>query len=103
MPSAFGPEETSSCMDWLNTQSPTSVIYVSFGTLATVIASALEEILLGIEAPNVPFLVVMTPDAYYPEGVSKADEGQTVDCVLGVATEGSESPGDRGVPNSFVN
>jgi len=60
--STFWPEETS-CMEWLSKQEPTSVIYVSFGSLATVPARVMEEVLLGLEESRVPFLVVLRPGA----------------------------------------
>lgn len=58
---SFWPEETK-CMDWLGSQSAVSVVYVSFGSLASVAPAVLEDILLGLEASQVPFLLVMRPD-----------------------------------------
>ncbi|KAG0628984.1 hypothetical protein M758_1G067800 [Ceratodon purpureus] len=59
--SNYSPEEKK-CMDWLNKQEPTSVIYVSFGSFAVISASNLEKILLGLEDSQVPILMVMRPD-----------------------------------------
>lgn len=57
----YWPEERN-CMEWLNKQTSTSVIYVSFGSLAMITASVLEDILLGLENSQVPFLMVVRPD-----------------------------------------
>lgn len=54
---SFWPEETERIMDWLATQSPVSVVYVSFGSIASWAPSVLEEILLGLEASQVPFFL----------------------------------------------
>ncbi|KAG0626117.1 hypothetical protein M758_2G103400 [Ceratodon purpureus] len=58
---SFWPEE-SKCMDWLASQSPVSVVYASFGSLASIAPSVLEDILLGLETSQVPFLFVMRAD-----------------------------------------
>ncbi|KAG0593182.1 hypothetical protein KC19_1G309500 [Ceratodon purpureus] len=58
---SFWPEE-SKCMNWLDSQSPVSVVYASFGSLANVAPGVLEDILLGLEASQVPFLFVIRVD-----------------------------------------
>eukprot|EP01018_Ginkgo_biloba_P036048 Gb_09277 [translate_table: standard] len=50
------------CSDWLDRQSPCSVIYVSFGSLAIFNATQLEELALGLEATQKPFLWVVRND-----------------------------------------
>eukprot|EP01018_Ginkgo_biloba_P036063 Gb_05348 [translate_table: standard] len=50
------------CLDWLDRQSPCSVIYVSFGSLAVFNAIQLEELALGLEATQKPFLWVVRND-----------------------------------------
>eukprot|EP01018_Ginkgo_biloba_P036292 Gb_10034 [translate_table: standard] len=50
------------CLDWLDRQSPCSVIYVSFGSLAVFNATQLEELALGLEATQKPFLWVVRND-----------------------------------------
>eukprot|EP01018_Ginkgo_biloba_P036058 Gb_05353 [translate_table: standard] len=50
------------CLDWLDRQSPCSVIYVSFGSLAIFSATQLEELALGLEATQKPFLWVVRND-----------------------------------------
>eukprot|EP01018_Ginkgo_biloba_P008194 Gb_28595 [translate_table: standard] len=50
------------CLDWLDRQSPCSVIYVSFGSFAMFNARQLEELALGLEATQKPFLWVVRND-----------------------------------------
>lgn len=56
------PEETKKCIEWLDTQSPSSVIYVSFGSLMNITADKLHEFVLGLEDSGVPFLLVLRPN-----------------------------------------
>eukprot|EP01018_Ginkgo_biloba_P036067 Gb_27270 [translate_table: standard] len=49
-------------LDWLDRQSLCSVIYVSFGSLAVFNATQLEELALGLEATQKPFLWVVRND-----------------------------------------
>lgn len=82
---SFWPEETK-CMDWLASYNPASVMYVSFGSLASVAPSVLEDILLGLEASQVPFLLVMRPDLSESLAASfKGFQESTKDRVLVVA------------------
>ncbi|KAL6206376.1 hypothetical protein ACLB2K_023624 [Fragaria x ananassa] len=61
------PEEASSstsdqsCISWLNTQAPNSVIYVSFGTIAAITKAQFLEIAWGLGNSNQPFLWVVRP------------------------------------------
>lgn len=47
------------CLRWLDSTKPGSVIYVSFGSLASPIPSQLVEIGMGLEASNHPFIWVI--------------------------------------------
>ncbi|XP_024522115.1 UDP-glycosyltransferase 85A3 [Selaginella moellendorffii] len=51
------PDE--SCLPWLDERDRGSVLYVSFGSLSFMTAKQFEEIALGLEASNVPFLWVI--------------------------------------------
>ncbi|XP_031286344.1 UDP-glucose iridoid glucosyltransferase-like [Pistacia vera] len=55
-------EEDSSCISWLNKQGHNSVIYVSFGSIASVDAKELTEMAWGIANSKQPFLWVIRPD-----------------------------------------
>ncbi|XP_070681885.1 UDP-glycosyltransferase 76B1-like [Malus domestica] len=51
-----------SCISWLNTQAPKSVVYVSFGTVAKMEEAQFLEIAWGLCNSNQPFLWVVRPD-----------------------------------------
>uniref|UniRef100_A0A0E0J1H7 Glycosyltransferase n=1 Tax=Oryza nivara TaxID=4536 RepID=A0A0E0J1H7_ORYNI len=53
--------EDRSCLEWLNTQLPGSVLFVSFGTLVSIDADELLEVAWGLAASNRPFLWVIRP------------------------------------------
>ncbi|XP_004298893.1 PREDICTED: UDP-glycosyltransferase 76C4-like [Fragaria vesca subsp. vesca] len=48
-----------SCISWLNTQAPNSVIYVGFGSLATISEEQFLELAWGLANSNQPFLWVV--------------------------------------------
>ncbi|XP_050368550.1 UDP-glycosyltransferase 76B1-like [Argentina anserina] len=50
-----------SCISWLNTRAPKSVIYVSFGTIAAITKAQFLEIAWGLSNSNQPFLWVVRP------------------------------------------
>ncbi|KAK3126731.1 hypothetical protein QOZ80_7AG0561500 [Eleusine coracana subsp. coracana] len=74
------------CLAWLDAQPPASVLYVSFGSLASVSASDLVETAWGIAGSVRPFLWVLRPglvnDASYsqqlPDGFEAATRGRGV-------------------------
>ncbi|KAL9226651.1 hypothetical protein vseg_002438 [Gypsophila vaccaria] len=49
-------------ISWLNNQAPNSVLYVSFGSLATISKAEFEEIASGLADSNIPFMWVVRPD-----------------------------------------
>uniref|UniRef100_J3N818 Uncharacterized protein n=2 Tax=Oryza brachyantha TaxID=4533 RepID=J3N818_ORYBR len=55
------PEEDRSCLAWLDTQLPGSVLFVSFGTLVSIDADELMELAWGLAGSNRPFLWVVRP------------------------------------------
>ncbi|GMJ05797.1 hypothetical protein like AT3G02100 [Hibiscus trionum] len=58
------------CLHWLEKQPPSSVIYVAFGSTATLSLQQAEELALGLELSGQPFLWVVQSDsvARFPEG-----------------------------------
>lgn len=62
--------EDSTCLEWLDTQSPASVIYVAFGSTGIFDQNQFKELALGLELSGQPFLWVVRPDSVvgYPEG-----------------------------------
>lgn len=55
-------EEKHKCLQWLDEQSRESVIYVSFGSTVRFNGRQVEELALGLEATQRPFLWVVRPD-----------------------------------------
>ncbi|KAK3001196.1 hypothetical protein RJ639_021818 [Escallonia herrerae] len=53
--------EDSNCIKWLDKQAPSSVIYVSLGSLATVAEKELTEMAWGLANSSIPFLWVIRP------------------------------------------
>ncbi|KAL4322675.1 hypothetical protein AHAS_Ahas14G0234200 [Arachis hypogaea] len=56
-------EEDLSCLNWLNQQPPCSVIYVAFGSFTVFDPRQFEELALGLELTNMPFLWVVREDS----------------------------------------
>ncbi|XP_050380912.1 UDP-glycosyltransferase 83A1-like [Argentina anserina] len=67
----FWPPD-SSCLEWLDQQSPSSVIYVAFGSFTIFDQTQFQELALALEESNRPFLWVVRADISettpYPEG-----------------------------------
>ncbi|GLJ08758.1 hypothetical protein SUGI_0095210 [Cryptomeria japonica] len=55
-------EQDDGCLKWLDAQEPGSVIYVSFGSLAVKSNEQLEELAVGLEKSQHPFLWVLRMD-----------------------------------------
>ncbi|CAN6171498.1 unnamed protein product [Urochloa humidicola] len=76
------------CLDWLDTQAPASVLYVSFGSIASVSAADLVEAAWGIAGSGRAFLWVLRPGLVrgappsssppLPEGFDAATRGRGV-------------------------
>ncbi|CAI9287990.1 unnamed protein product [Lactuca saligna] len=64
-PSTSFLEEDTSCIPWLDKQSPKSVIYVSLGSLATIDAKIATEMAWGIANSNQPFIWVVRPGSVH--------------------------------------
>eukprot|EP01018_Ginkgo_biloba_P020569 Gb_09991 [translate_table: standard] len=54
------------CLQWLDSQKPSTVIYVSFGTMNTICASDMKELALGLESSQRPFIWVVRPPLGIP-------------------------------------
>ncbi|KAJ6896341.1 hypothetical protein NC651_022527 [Populus alba x Populus x berolinensis] len=60
------------CIDWLNKEAPSSVIYVSFGSLVVLSAKQMECIAKALKNSNSPFIwVVKQPDLPEPDGAGQ--------------------------------
>ncbi|KAL5705633.1 hypothetical protein ACHQM5_023912 [Ranunculus cassubicifolius] len=72
----------SQCLSWLDSKKPSSVIYVSFGSMSRFGAAQLHEIAMGLEASEIPFIwVVRTPEnsekeQVLPEGFEERMQGK---------------------------
>ncbi|KAJ0744123.1 putative UDP-glucuronosyl/UDP-glucosyltransferase, UDP-glycosyltransferase family [Helianthus annuus] len=59
----FKSNEDSNCMEWLNKQKPSSVVYVSFGTLLFLTEKDIKNIASGLKTTKRPFLwVIRVPE-----------------------------------------
>ncbi|KAL4367938.1 hypothetical protein GQ457_05G017060 [Hibiscus cannabinus] len=58
---SFWPEDET-CLKWLDQQQPGSVIYVAFGSFTVFDPVQFQELALGLELSNRPFLWVVRPD-----------------------------------------
>ncbi|KAK7295447.1 hypothetical protein RJT34_18356 [Clitoria ternatea] len=58
--SSFWQEDTT-CLQWLDQQPPQSVVYVAFGSLATIEQNQFQELALALDLLNKPFLWVVRP------------------------------------------
>ncbi|XP_023758793.1 UDP-glycosyltransferase 76H1 [Lactuca sativa] len=58
-------EEDTSCISWLDKQSPKSVIYASVGSLATMDAKVATEMAWGLANSNQPFIWVVRPGSVH--------------------------------------
>ncbi|XP_047311120.1 UDP-glycosyltransferase 74G1-like [Impatiens glandulifera] len=74
----FNPD-SSSCLNWLNTKPPNSVVYVSFGSMADLTPAQIAEIASGLEDTNQFFIWVVrsSESAKLPENF-KPEKGLVV-------------------------
>ncbi|KAH9306460.1 hypothetical protein KI387_010864 [Taxus chinensis] len=61
------------CRDWLNTKGKSTVVYVSFGSMAVLSKDQNTEIALGLKASGYPFLWVIRPADKKQENTSPRD------------------------------
>uniref|UniRef100_A0A453S760 UDP-glycosyltransferases domain-containing protein n=1 Tax=Aegilops tauschii subsp. strangulata TaxID=200361 RepID=A0A453S760_AEGTS len=78
---------SSSCLDWLDNQSPGSVLFVSLGTVASVDAHELAELAWALADTGHPFLWVVRP------GMVRGRSSCSLELPAGLA----EQIGDRGM------
>ncbi|XP_022773753.1 UDP-glycosyltransferase 83A1-like [Durio zibethinus] len=89
----FWPEDTT-CLQWLDQQPPGSVIYIAFGSFTVFDQIQFQELALGLELSNRPFLWVVRPDiakgkqgVYFPEGFQERVASQGM--MVGWAPQGA--------------
>uniref|UniRef100_A0ACD5T8W4 Uncharacterized protein n=1 Tax=Avena sativa TaxID=4498 RepID=A0ACD5T8W4_AVESA len=66
LPPAGATAGASSCISWLGSMPRCSVVYVCFGTYASISDDQLRELALGLEASGKPFLWVLRADGWAP-------------------------------------
>ena len=77
-------EERDPCILWLDRQAPNSVLYISFGSFATLEAPQLLELAMGLEASDCSFLwIVRSPNAHGMSAASGSPEPVTEFLPLG--------------------
>eukprot|EP00253_Pinus_taeda_P005551 PITA_05551 len=80
--------EEGECLNWLDRQSRQSVIYVSFGSLSVLSETQFQELALGLEATERPFLWVVRSDllegreAAFPPGFVERIEQSQRGCLV---------------------
>lgn len=80
--------EEGECLDWLDRQSKESVIYVSFGSLSVLSETQFQQLALGLEATERPFLWVVRSDllqgskAAFPPGFMEYIEQSQRGCLV---------------------
>ncbi|XP_040381607.1 UDP-glycosyltransferase 76C2-like [Oryza brachyantha] len=81
--SSMNLQPDQSCIEWLDTQATGSVLYVSFGSLASLDSNEFLEVACGLESSGQPFLWVVRPDLVrglnrvcLPDGYEQAVEGR---------------------------
>lgn len=55
-------KEDTECLRWLDLQEPGSVLYVNFGSIASLTSQKLVELAMGIADSEHPFLLIIRPD-----------------------------------------
>ncbi|MCO5568431.1 hypothetical protein L7F22_022130 [Adiantum nelumboides] len=66
-PSLF--REDTTCLDWLDKQCPSSVLFISFGSISARTPQQLDELAHGVTASGCPFLWVQRPDISTESGL----------------------------------
>jgi hypothetical protein len=74
-------QQDRSCIEWLDRQAAGSVLYVSFGSLASMDSGELSEVAWGLANSDQPFLWVVRPDVVadgpgLPEGFDRTVDGR---------------------------
>lgn len=67
-------DENEECMRWLEKQAPTSVLYVSFGSLTLMSTEQVQELALGLEASEQSFMWVIRPGLVEGECAAFSEE-----------------------------
>lgn len=68
-------EEQTHCLKWLDTQKVSSVVYISFGSIATMSDLQMQQLALGLEASQQPFLWVIRSDSIEGSLTSNLPDG----------------------------
>ncbi|PAN23489.1 hypothetical protein PAHAL_4G095600 [Panicum hallii] len=66
-------------MEWLDTKPASSVVYVSFGSLATMAREQLDELLVGLEEGRRPYLLVVRKDNKATLAEAEAEMGERLE------------------------
>jgi hypothetical protein len=74
-------QEDTTCLEWLDQQPPRSVMYVAFGSFTVFDETQFQELALGLELSNRPFLWVVRPDI--TQGASDACPAGFLERVAG--------------------
>jgi len=59
-------ESARACLQWLESQEPSTVLFVSFGSQSVISSSYMKELALGLESSQQPFIWVVRPPSEAP-------------------------------------
>lgn len=77
--------EDHNCLEWLDKQVVASVIFVSFGSCSSLTADEIQQLGLGLQASEQPFLLVLRPGSY--TGFAKDILGEGFGIGQGIVTD----------------
>lgn len=75
-------DERDPCLQWLDTQPESSVLYISFGSVAVLSLPQIQELAMGLEMSAERFLLVLRPPLnpeelpLFPEGFEERTKGR---------------------------
>ncbi|CAN6194611.1 unnamed protein product [Urochloa humidicola] len=76
--SIFKPQDDAEYMEWLDAKPASSVVYVSFGSLASMAREQLDELLLGLEESARPYICVIRKDVKVALAVAEVEMQERV-------------------------
>jgi hypothetical protein len=70
-------EKVQPCLMWLDTQAPSSVLYVCFGSDTVNLPAQVHELAMGLESSGQPLLWILRPSGSLPKGKASINSQST--------------------------